>query len=104
MNYAIIQLAGKQFKVSPDQELVIDRQSEKIGDKITVEDVLLTSDGKTVAVGSPLVKNAKVTLTVKDHVRGKKIRVATYKSKSKYRRVKGHRQEQTVVTVNKITA
>lgn len=104
MNYAIIQLAGKQFKVTPDQELVIDRQPQNVGDKITIEDVLLTSDGKTVNVGAPLVKNAKVTLTVKDHVRGEKIRVATYKSKSKYRRVKGHRQEQTVVTVSGISA
>lgn len=100
--YAIIQLAGKQFKVTPDQTLTIDRQPLAVGESMEITSVLLSSDGETTTVGTPTIKNAKVTLKVTEHTRGEKIRVATYKSKSRYRKVRGHRQDQTVVTVSKI--
>lgn len=104
MSYAIIQINGKQYKVSPDQEIVVDRVAQKEGEKITSSDVLMISDGEKVSVGSPLVKGASVVLTVKAHQRGEKIRVFKYKSKSRYRKTQGHRQEQSVLTVNSIKA
>lgn len=104
MSYAIIQIAGKQYKVAPQDELVLDRQDVEAGEKITVTDVLLVGEGDAVQIGTPLVKGAKVVLKVADHSKGDKIRVFKYKSKSRYRKTYGHRQHLTTVTVESITA
>lgn len=102
MAYAIIQINGKQYKVSPKEEITVDRVPYEEGEKITITDVLLVSNGETISVGTPAVKNASVVLTVKNHERGEKIRVAKYKSKSRYRRVRGHRQELSVLSIEDI--
>jgi large subunit ribosomal protein L21 len=103
MSYAIIQIAGKQFKVSEKDKLVLDRQETETGKEITVTDVLFVGEGDSAHVGTPLVSGAKVVLKVEEHGKGDKIRVAKYKSKSRYRKVRGHRQHQTTVTVESIT-
>ncbi len=102
MNYAIIQLAGKQFKVSEGQELIVDRMPNQPEKSLQISDVLLVADGEKIKVGTPLVKGASVTCEVSHHQKSKKIRVAKYKSKSRYRRTYGHRQSQTVLTVKSI--
>lgn len=102
MAYAIIQINGKQYKVSPKEEITVDRVPYEQGEKVTHTDVLLVSNGDSITVGTPSVKNASVTFTVKTHERGEKIRVAKYKSKSRYRRVKGHRQELSVLSIEDI--
>ncbi|MBW7956201.1 50S ribosomal protein L21 [Patescibacteria group bacterium] len=99
MKYAVIQIAGKQYRVEAGQELTINQVDAEEGKNITVSDVLLTVDGDNVSVGAPLVKGATVTLKVKSHGRGDKIRVAKYKAKSRYRKVFGHRQQETTVEV-----
>ena len=99
MKYAVIQFAGKQYRVEEGQELVVNHVDAEEGKKITVSDVLLTVDGDKVAVGEPLIKNATVTLKVKTHQKADKIRVAKYKAKSRYRRVYGHRQPETTLEV-----
>jgi large subunit ribosomal protein L21 len=104
MSYAIIQIAGKQYKVAPQDKLVIDRQETEAGDTITVTDVLLVGEGDAVKIGAPLVSGAKVILKVEDHPRGDKIRVFKYKSKSRYRKTRGHRQHLTTVTEESIAA
>jgi large subunit ribosomal protein L21 len=104
MSYAIIQIAGKQYKVAPQDKLVLDRQPQAEGDKVIVTDVLLVGEGDATIIGTPLVKGAQVVLTVNEHDRADKIRVFKYKSKSRYRKVRGHRQHQTTVTVESITA
>ncbi len=104
MHYAIIQLAGKQFKVSPDQELIVDQISDQAAKSLKVTDVLLVVDGDKVQVGNPLVKGASVLCEVDRHQKSKKIRVAKYKSKSRYRRTYGHRQSQTVLKVKSIVS
>lgn len=101
--YAIIQLAGKQFKVSEGDTIVVEKHLE--GEKsISVSDVLLVSDNGKPTIGTPLVASAKVEFDVVTKDRGPKIDVRTYKSKSRYRRHIGHRQDQTVLKVTKITA
>lgn len=99
--YAIIQLAGKQYRVTPGDTLVVDRVDGEVNSSLTA-DILLKSDGKNVEVGQPLVAGSQVTLKVVDHSQGDKIRVAKYKSKSRYRRVQGHRQQLTTLEVVKI--
>jgi len=99
MKYAVIQIVGKQYRVEAGQELTINTVDAEEGKNIEITDVLLTVDGENVAVGTPLVKGAVVTLKVKTHQKGDKIRVAKYKAKSRYRKVYGHRQPETTVEV-----
>jgi len=105
MSYAIIQIVGKQFKVEEGETIVTDRILKKeVGDTFKITDVLLVADGKSSKVGTPLVKDAEVTLKILENGKGEKIRVAKYKSKSKYRKVIGHRQYQSTLEVIKIKA
>ncbi len=99
---AIIQLAGKQHFVTEGDVIVVDANLGKAGDTITASDVLLSNDGKAIQVGSPLVSKASVKLTITDQGKGDKISVMKYKSKSRYRRQMGHRQDQTTLEVTKI--
>ena len=99
MKYAVIQLAGKQYKVSPGDQLVVNRLDEKEGVEIKTSDVLLVATDGKVVVGTPLVKDALVTLKVLAHTRGDKIRVSTYKAKSRYHRTLGHKQLETKLEV-----
>ncbi|HEX9817699.1 MAG TPA: 50S ribosomal protein L21 [Patescibacteria group bacterium] len=100
--YAVIQLLGKQHLVSEGEILIVDKVEQEPKTKLVVTDVLLVTDGKEVAIGQPTVAKAKVTLSVQDTSRGDKLRVATYKAKSRTRKVKGHRQLQSSLLVEKI--
>lgn len=102
--YAVIQLAGKQFTVSAGDTITSDRMTVEPDKTVEIADVLLYVDGDNRQIGTPLVKGAKVTLKALDHTKGDKIRVATYKAKSKYRKVKGHRQALTTFEVVSIKA
>lgn len=103
MSYAIIQIVGKQFKVSEGDTITTDRITDKeVGDTINVTDVLLVADEKTSTVGTPTVADAQVTLEVMEHAKGEKIRVFKYKSKSRYRKTIGHKQLHTYLKVVKI--
>ena len=100
--YAIIQLSGKQFSVKVGESLVVPTQITPEGESFTISDVLLLSKAGKVTVGTPLVAKASVTAKVLEHRRTKKLRVATFKSKSRTRRVKGHRQGETVIEITAI--
>lgn len=100
--YAVIQLQGKQFKVTEGETITVDHLDQDAGTKVEVTDVLLVADGQEVKVGTPLVEKAKVTLEVVDQVKGDKIRVATYKAKSRSRKVRGHRSHLTQLIVKSI--
>ncbi len=102
MKYAIIQLAGKQLKVVEGEKITVTRLEAKEGDELKISDVLLSVDGEKIAVGAPLIDKALVTLKVVSHDKGDKIRVAKYRAKSRYRRVKGFRASETTLEVVKI--
>lgn len=101
--YAVIQTGGKQYLVSPGLSLSVEKIEAKKGAKIDFDQVLLVT-GDKLKLGNPLVKGAKVQAEVLEQFRDKKIRVATYKAKSRYRKVKGHRQSKTKVKILKITS
>ncbi len=102
--YAVIQLAGKQFTISAGDTITSDRVAIEPEKTVEIADVLLYVDGAKRQIGTPLIKGAKVTLKAVNHSKGDKIRVATYKAKSKYRKVKGHRQALTTFEVVSIKA
>lgn len=99
MKYAVISLAGSQHVVSEGETLIVNRLDQEENKNFTIEDVLLVVDGETRSIGTPLVSGAKVTLKVVSHDKGEKIRVATFKAKSRQRKVRGHRQPLTTVEV-----
>ena len=104
MSYAIIQLQGKQHRVSVGDQLTVDRLDNEDKSKLVITDVLMTSVNDKVTVGTPFVKDASVELEIIEKTKGEKIRVYKYKSKSRYRKTRGHRQAQTLVTVTALKA
>lgn len=96
--YAVIQIAGKQYRVNEGDRIVTNKVEGEVESTLKA-DVLLIADEKSSQVGEPLLSGVNVTLKVVDHHQGDKIRVAKYKSKSRYRRVRGHRQQQTTFEV-----
>ena len=101
--YAIVEIAGKQFKVSPDQQVYAPLLDTETGSAITFDKVLLVDDGTEVAVGTPVVAGAQVTGKVLDHVRGDKIIVFKKKRRKGYKKTQGHRQDYTKVLIEGIS-
>lgn len=100
--YAIVEIAGKQFKVTQDQLLYAPQLDVEAGSAITFDKILLVEEGDTVAIGTPTVAGAKVTGKVLDHVRGDKIIVFKKKRRKGYKKTQGHRQDYTKVLIERI--
>lgn len=99
MKYAIVEIQNKQYKVTPGQTITIDRLDANEGDVINLDRVLMSVDDAKIDIGTPHLSTAKLSAKVLSHTKGEKIRVATYKSKSRYRRVKGHRSQLTQIEI-----
>jgi large subunit ribosomal protein L21 len=95
-------MGGKQYKVSAGDSVDVEKLPFEVGEKIELDRVLLVADGDEVRVGQPTVKGAKVSATVTDHAKGRKVIVFKYKPKIRYRRKKGHRQAYTRLTIDEI--
>ena len=102
MKYAIVESGGKQYKAVEGQSIVVDRLAVEAGEKVVLNDVLLTVDDGAVKVGQPFVKNAKVSATVVGEERGPKIIVFKYRPKKHYRVKTGHRQLYTRIQIDSI--
>ena len=101
--YAVIETGGKQYKVSEDQVVFIEKLEAEVGDTVTFDVVAVgTDDG--IKVGTPYVDGAKVSAEVLKNGKGKKIRVATYKPKKGEKRTLGHRQPYTKAQIKSIEA
>jgi len=100
--YAIFRTAGKQFRAEVGRKLQIPSLEAEPGAKLTFEEVLLGSDGKTVRAGSPVIPGAKVTAEVVRHGRGKKIIVFKFKRRKNYSRKQGHRQGFTEIKIDTV--
>jgi large subunit ribosomal protein L21 len=99
MKYAVIRLKGHQHKISEKDEFLVDF----IGEAKPEFETLLVVDGEKTKIGTPTVKNAKITLKNLGEERGKKMHVKKYKAKSRYRRKIGFRPKYTKLQVTKIT-
>ncbi len=104
MSYAVIQLQGKQFIVEPGTILEIDRLETDDKKSVDISDVLLLVTDKATLIGTPTVAQAKIKAEFVKDLRGEKIRVAKYKAKSRYRKVRGHRQDLTQIKIVSIEA
>jgi len=100
--YAIVEIAGQQFKVEKDQKYFVHQLEGKPGSKITFENVLLLDDKGKVAVGSPSVNGIQVTAKIEQHLLGDKVIVFKKKRRKGYKVKNGHRQRLTEITVQEI--
>lgn len=100
---AVIEIGGKQYTVSANSTIVVDRQHLDAGQTLNVSPLLVANeDGTGVKVGVPTVEGATVTLKVDSHQRGDKLRVFKMKAKKRYVRTRGFRPAQTTLTVQSI--
>lgn len=100
--YAVIKAGGHQYKVSQGDELTIDYHEGKEGDKLTFDKVLMVK-GETTVTGSPFVDGAQVEVEITKQLRDSKVLVFKYKRRKNYKRTKGHKQNLTMVKVNRIS-
>ncbi len=101
--YALIEFKGKQYKAEKGAKLMVDKLKEEPGTKLDIDTVLLiNNDGKT-SVGTPFVSGAKVSVTVGDSVRSRKVIVYKHEPKKNYHKTQGHRQAYSYITVDEIT-
>ena len=102
--YAIIRIGGRQYRAEVGRFIDVERLPNETGEEITIDDVLLVSDGEQVAIGQPNVAGASVVATVEEQFRGEKLIVFKYRQRTTYRRKKGHRQYHTRLRINAINA
>lgn len=100
--YAIVEIAGQQFKVQKDQKVYVHRLEAEEGSKVEFDQVLLLEDKGTVSVGAPAVVGAKVTAKVENHVKGDKVIVFKKKRRKGYKKKNGHRQAFTELSITGI--
>ncbi|NJB36827.1 50S ribosomal protein L21 [Croceivirga sp. JEA036] len=102
--YAIVEMAGQQFKVAKDQKVYVHRLKTEEGEKVTFDRVLLLDDAGTVTVGAPVIEGAAVEAKVVKHLKGDKVIVFKKKRRKGYRKKNGHRQSLTEIVVENILA
>ncbi|TSA28548.1 MAG: 50S ribosomal protein L21 [Bacteroidetes bacterium] len=100
--YAIVEIAGQQFKVRKDEEIVVHRLDKEPGKKIEFNEVLLVDDGGQVRVGKPFVEGTRIAARVLEHVRGDKVIVFHKKRRKGYQKSTGHRQDFTKIQIENI--
>ena len=100
--YAVVEIAGQQFKVEKDQQIFVHRLEEKEGAKVEFDNILLIDNNGKVNVGAPAISGAKVTAKVLDHVKGDKVVVFKKKRRKGYRVKNGHRQAFTQIEIQSI--
>ncbi|MDR2408024.1 MAG: 50S ribosomal protein L21 [Bacteroidales bacterium] len=100
--YAIVEIAGQQFKVEKDNKIFVHRLNAEEGSKIDFENVLLIENDGKINVGTPSLSGAKVSATVLNHLKGKKVLVFKKKRRKGYQKLNGHRQYLTYIQIDEI--
>jgi large subunit ribosomal protein L21 len=101
--YAIVEIAGQQFKIEKESKLFVHRLKAEEGSQVTFDRVMLVDNDGKVKVGAPTVKGALVTATVLHHLKGDKVLVFKKKKRKGYQKMNGHRQYLTSIKIDDIT-
>jgi large subunit ribosomal protein L21 len=101
--YAIVEIAGQQFKVSKDLKVYVHRLSDEEGSNISFDKVLLMDDNGTITVGAPAIEGASVEAKVLQHLKGEKVIIFKKKRRKGYKKRNGHRQYLTQIQISGIT-
>jgi len=102
--YAIIRTGGKQYQVAAGDTLRVEKLQGDIGDTVELSDVLLVADGEDIKIGQPVVDGAKVVAKIAEQGKDKKVIVFKKKLRKGYKVKRGHRQQYTALTIEKISA
>ncbi|SFN42812.1 LSU ribosomal protein L21P [Bizionia echini] len=102
--YAIVEIAGHQFKVEKDQRVFVNRLAAEEGKEVSFDNVLLVADGDNITVGAPAITGAQVGAKVLKHLKGDKVIVFKKKRRKGYRVKNGHRQSLTEIVIESIVA
>ena len=100
--YALVRTGGKQYRVSKDDTILVERISADEGAQVILDDVVMLGDGDKVTIGTPRVEGAAVSATVMRQTRGPKIIIFRRKRRKNHRRTQGHRQDLTLLRINAI--
>ncbi len=100
--YAIVEIAGQQFKVEKDRKIFVNRLSQNEGDSVEFDRVLLIDNNGAVKIGAPTIEGAKVTAKVLEHLKGDKIIVFHKKRRKGYEKKNGHRQYLSQIQIENI--
>lgn len=100
--YAIVEIAGQQFKVENNQVLDVYRLEGNEGDVVEFDKVLLVNNDEKVTVGAPVVKDCKISAKIISHIKGDKVLVFKKKRKKGYQKLNGHRQYLTKIQIEEI--
>lgn len=94
MSFAVIQTGGKQYKVAVGDEIAVEKLAGdlKVGDKVTIDSVVLKDDGKVTELGAPYIKGSTVSATITESGKLDKVMIVRYRQKSRYHKRNGHRQ------------
>jgi large subunit ribosomal protein L21 len=102
--YAVIKTGGKQYRVDTDAELKIDLISGDVGSQVEFKDVLVVSDDSGTTIGTPVVDKAVVKAEILAHVKDKKVLVFHKRPRKGFKRLRGHRQQYSLIKVKEIKA
>ena len=100
--YAVIKTGGKQYRVTQGDKLRVESLPADEGETITIDQVLMTGDGDSVSVGTPMLENSTVTAVVLSHGRGKKVNIIKFRRRKHHRKQMGHRQNYTELQITEI--
>ena len=100
--YAIVEIAGQQFKVSKGQEIFVHRLDAEAGKTVQFDKVMLIDNGGKVNIGAPVLSGASVSATVVEHVKGDKVLVFKKKRRKTYQKLNGHRQQFSKIKIDSI--
>jgi large subunit ribosomal protein L21 len=102
--YAIVEINNKQYKVEEGKYIEVDLLDKEIGEKLTLDRVLMVSDTASANIGAPIIANASIDAEIIGTNKDKKVLVYKMRAKKGYRRKQGHRQQYTKLKINKINA
>ena len=102
--YALVEILGKQYKAEEGKTVRVDLVDAEVGAKVTYESVLAVVKENDVKFGAPYVKGASVVATLQSNIKDDKVRVYKYHRRKGYRRTQGHRQQYSILTINKVNA
>jgi large subunit ribosomal protein L21 len=102
--YAIVEIAGQQFKVEKGQQIFTHRLKGDVDAELVFDNVMLVDNEGTISVGAPTVSGASVTVKIVEHLKGTKVIVFKKKRRKGYRKKNGHRQYLTKISIEAIAA
>ncbi len=99
--YAVVRSGGKQYRVEEGSVLSVGKVPGNAGDTITLDQILFVADGEAIKAGPAALKGARITAEIVGHSKGPKIEVLRYKNKTRQRKARGHRQDETTLRIKK---